>query len=210
ISAPADNASVSEDDAPFTLTATASDPEDGDLSADIQWISSLDGPIASPAALTAGVHTITASATDSDGLEGTAAISLTVTEHVNVAPAVAISAPADNASVSEDDAPFTLTATASDPEDGDVTADIQWTSSLDGSITSPATLSVGAHTITASATDSDGLEGTASISLTVTEHVNVAPAVAISAPEDNASVSEDDAPFTLTATASDPEDGDLS
>ncbi|MCP4567521.1 MAG: hypothetical protein GY841_08080, partial [FCB group bacterium] len=153
ISAPEDNTSVSEDDAPFTLTATASDPEDGDLSEDIQWTSNLDGPIASPATLSAGAHTITASATDSEGLAGAAAISLTVIEHVNVAPEVAISTPADNASVSEDDAPFTLTAAASDPEDGDLSADIQWTSSLDGPIASPATLSPGAHTITAGATD---------------------------------------------------------
>ncbi|MCP4666005.1 MAG: hypothetical protein GY849_06530, partial [Deltaproteobacteria bacterium] len=210
ITSPTDNAAVSEDNRPFTLTASASDLEDGDIGANIQWTSSIDGAVASPAPLSVGVHTITAGVTDSGGLPGSDAVTLTVNAHVNVAPTVAISTPANNASVSEDDAPFTLTASASDPEDGDITAAIQWTSSLDGPVVSPAPLSVGTHTITANAVDSGGLPGVAAITLTVTEHVNVAPTVVIAAPINNASVSEDDAPFALTATASDPEDGDLS
>jgi hypothetical protein len=74
-------------------------------------------------------------------------------------PIVAISAPADGSTSVAGDL-VTFTGTASDPEDGDLSASLSWTSSLDGSIGSGASfqtsgLSVGDHTITASATDSD-------------------------------------------------------
>ncbi len=65
---------------------------------------------------------------------------------------------------------------------------------MDGAIASPATLSVGTHTITAGATDGEGLTGSAAIALTVTAHVNAPPVVSISSPADNAAVSEDDGP----------------
>jgi hypothetical protein len=61
--------------------------------------------------------------------------------------------------------------TASDPEDGDVTASAVWTSGLDGllgtggSIDVP--LGVGIHRITLSATDSLGATGTETITLIV-------------------------------------------
>ncbi len=74
-------------------------------------------------------------------------------------PAVAITAPADGSTSTSGDA-VTFTGTATDPEDGDLSAALSWTSSLDGPIGSGAsfdisTLSLGSHTITASATDSD-------------------------------------------------------
>ncbi|MCP4689813.1 MAG: fibronectin type III domain-containing protein, partial [Desulfobacterales bacterium] len=209
ITSPADNSAASQSDGPFALAGTASDPEDGDLGASIQWTSSLDGAIASPAALSVGAHTITARVTDSGGLSGDDAITFTVTASVNAPPIVVISSPADNITISEDDGPIALTGTASDPEDGDVTANIQWSSSLDGPITSPAALSPGAHAITASVTDSGGSSGSAAVALTVTAHVNAAPIVAVTSPSDNAAVLEGDGPFALTSVASDPEDGDL-
>jgi hypothetical protein len=53
------------------LQATATDPEDGDLTTDIVWVSALDGPLGSGGDLTlnnlsVGTHSITASVTDSD------------------------------------------------------------------------------------------------------------------------------------------------
>ena len=66
---------------------------------------------------------------------------------------------------------ITFTTTATDAEDGILTASISWTSSIDGGIGSggstAATLTVGTHTISASVTDSCGQTSNASISVTV-------------------------------------------
>ncbi len=89
--------------------------------------------------------------------------------------------PSNNAAVltitSEDDGIFedgeiqTVTATAIDTEDGDISANIDWRSSIDGSLGTGASLeiqlSTGTHTITASVTDSDDLSVTSQISSSV-------------------------------------------
>jgi arylsulfatase A-like enzyme len=68
---------------PVTLTAAAADPEDGDLSAGIVWSSSRDGALGAGASvaptLTAGVHAITASVTDSGGKSASASVTVTIT-----------------------------------------------------------------------------------------------------------------------------------
>ncbi|HEV8382690.1 MAG TPA: hypothetical protein VGQ29_13970 [Gemmatimonadales bacterium] len=89
----------------------------------------------------------------------------------NSMPTVTITAPA-NGSQSTQSSPVTFTGTATDPESGNLTASLQWTSSRDGTIGSggsftTTTLSAGTHTITASVTDGGGLQGSASITLTV-------------------------------------------
>ena len=89
----------------------------------------------------------------------------------NFAPVVAITAPNDGDSF-EDGVAIGFTGTATDTEDGDLSGSIEWSSSLDGSLGTGAsilaTLSVGTHMIMASATDS-GLEtGTDEITVTVT------------------------------------------
>ncbi len=89
----------------------------------------------------------------------------------NTAPIVAITAPANGSSFDEG-VSIAFAGTANDSEDGDISANLTWTSSLDGAIGSGAsfsasTLSVGGHTITASLTDSGGLLGNDSITVTV-------------------------------------------
>jgi len=90
----------------------------------------------------------------------------------NTPPTVTITAPENGASFTEG-ASITFTGSASDVEDTTVTAaSLLWTSNLDGQIGTGASfgtslLSVGTHTITATATDNEGLSGSNSISVTV-------------------------------------------
>ncbi len=126
---------------------------------------------------------------------------------VNSAPEVAITAPADGTSVAEGVA-VGFAATASDAEDGDLSAVINWTSSLDGKLGSGAaitasTLSVGTHVVTAEAVDSGSLSGTASISITVNP-VGGAPLVTITSPADGAEFVAGET-LSLSATATDPD-----
>ena len=88
----------------------------------------------------------------------------------NSPPTVVITTPATGSTVSSSSV-TTFTGAATDPETGDCTAYLTWTSSLDGQIgtggSCSKTLSVGNHTITASVTDTSGKTGTASISISV-------------------------------------------
>ncbi len=81
ITAPA-NGTSETDGASIDFTGTATDSPDGDLSASLAWTSSIDGPLGTGASITVGLsvgtHTITASVTDSGGLTGSAAITVTV------------------------------------------------------------------------------------------------------------------------------------
>jgi len=91
-------------------------------------------------------------------------------EDPNLAPSVSITSPADGAQLPAVEA-VTLSAVASDPEDGDLSASVEWVSDLSGSLGSGATLELaleeGTHTITASITDSGGLETTDEITLEI-------------------------------------------
>ena len=100
----------------------------------------------------------------------------------NFAPVVTITAPNDGDSF-EDGTLIDFAGTATDTEDGDISGSIEWTSNLDGSLgmgaSIMATLSIGTHMITASATDS-GLEtGTDEITVTVTPVGGIQTAVFI-------------------------------
>jgi hypothetical protein len=196
-----------------SFAATASDAEDGDLTAAIAWTSNLDGALGTGATLdlatlSVGLHTITASVADSLGEPGSAQVTLTIAG--NAAPTVSITSPVDGTSETEG-VSVSFAATASDAEDGDLTAAIAWTSDLDGAIGSGgslalATLSAGLHTITASIVDSLGEP--ASDQLTLTIAVNAAPTVSITAPAD-ATTETEGVLVSFAATAGDAEDGDL-
>ena len=74
---------------PLTLEGIAYDPEEGELEgAALVWSSDLDGPLGTgdtvwDVDLSEGQHTLTLSATDSQGLESSASITVTV-GHVTV------------------------------------------------------------------------------------------------------------------------------
>jgi len=90
----------------------------------------------------------------------------------NAAPLVFITSPVDGFAA-EQGTDITFSATANDPEDGDIATNLVWTSDIDNSIGSGASfnttgLSVGTHIITAEATDNDGSDPqTGSASITV-------------------------------------------
>lgn len=181
ISSPA-NGSTFAAGASVTVTGSAADAEDGDLTGGLNWTSSLDGAIGSGSSATwspsEGTHTITGSVADSGGKTGSSSITITVG---NASPVVTISSPSSGTSVTQDDSVL-FTGSANDAEDGDLTASLSWTSSLDGAIGtggsfSTSALSVGTHTITALVTDSGSKSGSDSISVTV----NVAGAITLSA-----------------------------
>lgn len=89
----------------------------------------------------------------------------------NTAPSVSISSPASNASFVDGTA-ITFSGSASDQQDGNLTAQITWSSSalgqlgIGGSVV--AVLPVGTNVVTASVTDSGGLTTTKQITVTVT------------------------------------------
>jgi hypothetical protein len=131
-------------------------------------------------ALSVGTHSITASVTDSGGLTGSQQITVNITAAPNTAPTVTITAPADNSSF-ESGTSVAFTGTATDTEDGSLTASLVWTSSADGPLGSGGsvttdTLSVGTHSITASVTDSGGLTASDQITLSVNDVVTITKA----------------------------------
>ena len=76
---------------------------------------------------------------------------------------------------------MSFVGSASDAEDGALSSQLQWSSNINGPIGSGATVStsalgIGAHTITAAVTDSDGMPGSASIAVTIV----AAPAISLS------------------------------
>jgi len=88
----------------------------------------------------------------------------------NNPPSVSITSPEDGAKFNSGES-ISFAGSASDTEDGDLTANLVWTSDLDGQIGTggsfSAVLSDGTHVVTAEATDSGDLTGSDSITVTV-------------------------------------------
>lgn len=193
----------------------ANDAKDGDVSASVVWTSSLAGNLGTGSSLSisnlaVGDHTITATATDSDGLIGTATVTIRVVN--DQPPTVTISSPPAGAHFNYRQA-ITFTGTANDSADGNLTSQLRWISSIDGDIGSGgsfsyAGLSAGIHTIIARVTDSSGLVGTASRVIYV-DRTNLAPVVTITTPLNGYSIRQG-RPLNFQGTALDDLDGDLS
>ena len=159
----------------ISFSGTASDTEDGNLSSKLIWTSSINGTIGTggnvTALLSSGTHLITAQVTDSAGNTASVSVTITVNSLTSPVPRVTISFPVTGSTSSYATA-IIFFANAFDFEEGDLTSRLIWTSSIDGQIGTGGilyrTLSAGTHTITASATDSTGLVGRASVTLYVT------------------------------------------
>ncbi|MDI6696327.1 MAG: Ig-like domain-containing protein [Anaerolineales bacterium] len=197
------------------FSGEAIDAKDGDLSASLQWSSSLDGFLGSGAgfttsALRPGTHTITASATDSDGLTGSATVTIRIVD--DSPPVVNILSPIDGAHFNRGQI-ITFSGTASDTVDGNLTSSLTWYSSISGQIGSGGSftrsnLPAGPHTITARVTDSDNLTGVDQVVIYI-DDVNTPPTVVINSPGDNTTFRQRD-PIHFSGTATDPQEGDLS
>lgn len=102
----------------------------------------------------------------------------------NTAPTVTITSPA-NGSTFKADETISFVGSASDLEDGELTAGIVWTSSIDGLIGTGGmvsdVLSIGTHIITGSVTDDGGMTGSASIGITVVPTADLKPDLVLTA-----------------------------
>jgi hypothetical protein len=200
------------------FSATATDHEDGNLAPAINWSSSLSGFLGTgnrvSTVLPAGSHVVTATVSDSMGASASASITVAVSEPNNDIPVVTIKLPDDNSSYVAGSTVF-LSGEASDTEDGDRSAFISWSSSLDGPLGSGpvanAVLSVGSHTVSATVVDTAGQSADTSINVTVTAAPapNADPVVEINAPNSGNTFTAGQ-PITFSGSASDAEDGDIS
>lgn len=196
---------------------TAIDAESGDLSSTIDWYSSIIGYIftgAGPQAVSttglgAGTHQIRAVATDAKGLVGSTTNVLIITSGGNTPPTLTIAA---NQYTAVYPAQFIFTGTATDPQDGTISANIVWSDSLEGSLGTGASVTnsafrVGTHNVTATVTDSGSLSAIKVLTVTVTT-TNSAPVITITDPIDGATYKTGEA-VNFSAFASDLEDGTL-
>jgi len=215
ITAPGDGSEFEEGDL-IDFSATASDPEDGNLTGSIEWDSSIDGLLPytggsfSTSGLSLGLHTITASVTDLGSFPLSDSDSITILVKPRTPPEVTIITPEDLDWFYVNNE-ITFSGTAIDAKDGDRSVYLAWTSDQDGLIGSGpsfsiSTLTDGWHTITASATDLDGLVGTDSIQIAI--YIPEPPEVTILSPDDLAEYLEGTDIF-FSGTATDYEDGDL-
>lgn len=165
-----------------TFAGAGVDAEDGNLTEDsLVWTSSLDDVIGTGVTfeksdLTPGEHVITLTVTDSADQTDTATVTITVSDEPsqNTAPVAVIILPLDNASRAAGTT-INFYGGAVDAEDVTIPNNkMIWTSDKDSQIGegpnfSASDLSVNVHTITFTATDSEGLSGSDSITLTITE-----------------------------------------
>ena len=195
----------------ITLAASALDTEDGGL-ASINWQSDLQGDLGAGidlnVNLVVGVHTITATATDSSGKTGSQSVSYEVL--FNNPPVLTITSPVNGSSNIEGES-ATLSASAIDVEDGDISPLVSWNSDIQGSLgmapSISVTLNAGTHVITASVSDALGKTSVQTVSYTVV--FNNPPVVTITSPLANSS-SIEGLTVNLIATVADTEDGDVS
>ncbi len=133
--------------------------------------------------LDVGVHNITLEVEDEAGRSDTDDVTITVEEGPagNTPPTAAITAP-DDASEFFNTQLITFEGTGTDAEDGNLTgALLVWSSDVDGVLSegSPfvadaSTLTLGAHTITLTATDTEDATGTDEIGITIVEATSLA------------------------------------
>ncbi len=197
---------------PLNLTVIATDVEDGTISDQVRWRSDLQGDLGMgttvPVNLVVGVHNISATVTDLLGKTTTQNVTLTV--EFNNPPTLTVTSPTSGSSIIEGDS-INLAATSNDIEDGDLSSLISWSSNLQGYLGAgsviPVDLLVGDHVVTASIVDAHGKMTSQTTAISVV--FNNPPVITFAAESVNQSI-EDGLSATLSASAIDIEDGDIS
>ncbi|MBF0211729.1 MAG: hypothetical protein HQK68_12690, partial [Desulfamplus sp.] len=201
---------TSEDVVVFEARATDEQDDPDDIT--IRWNSSIDndfatGSLVESVTLSSGIHVIEAIATDSDGNTATASITITIR---NRAPTAEITLPDDDSEFMFGEL-ITFMGNATDPEQGRLTGEsLVWTSSQGdligtGEVVSTKSLKSGIHYITLTATDANGAQDSASITITVG---NSPPKAEITSPEDRASFKFKET-IIFKGSGTDDEDGTL-
>ncbi len=222
ITAPVD-AAPRYSDRPVLLEGLVADPEDAPSDLAVRWVSSRDGELVDAAtvaedgvvrgyaSLSEGVHALQLFVVDTAGNEAVDDVLLTVGPP-DSAPVCSISSPVDGG-VGARGADVVLAGTVADAELAPEALSIRWASSLDGELgVDPATgggaaslttasLSVGQHELSLTATDELGLSCTEAATFTV----GTPPTLFFDAPSDG-SVSNDRDELAFVARVSDAED----
>ena len=180
-----------------TLDGSASIPAEGDAISTWKWTledgTELTGPSLGNGIITVnlpvGVHTITLETTTVSGCTDTDTVTITVEEFgaVVTPPTVTIVNPADGDEFVTDGTNIIFEGNAVDANGVEVPPeDLEWTSDVDGVLgtgntleVDPGTLTAGAHLITLTGIDADGLEGTADITIVILEPLVVSYAADI-------------------------------
>lgn len=205
ITSPSSGASLQYNKA-VSLSAAAEDVEDGDVTPRIVWTvagQTYAGPSVA-LNLPNGVYTATAAAVDSLGQTGSSSVQFTVR---NSAPEITITSPSAGASLPRGKT-VSFSAQANDAEDGNITSRIAWKVAGQSYARPSVSLKLpdGDYTATATVADSLGKSTSSSVRFTVR---NQAPVVAITSPANGTSCRRGSF-VTLTARATDAEDGDVS
>lgn len=205
------------------FAAQVVDAEDPEPMLSVQWESNQNGLLSTVPAnalgevsfstsnLSAGMHTITLTVTDTAGLSATSSI----TVNVNQRPTVTINQPSTG-QVFQEGANIVFSATVSDPEDPATALSIQWvdtstltllsalppTSSGQTSFVATSLTAGMSHTVLLTVSDTDGAQETD----LVTFEVNDPPTVTILLPQEN-EVFPQSSPVTFQALVTDTEDG---
>ena len=172
ITSPVSDSSIIEGSS-LNLMAAANDIEDGDLSNLTSWSSNLQGELGVGTTLSVnlvvGDHVVTASVVDAHGKMTSQTTALSVV--FNNPPVITLATESVNQSI-EDGLTATLSASAIDFEDGDISTAIQWSSDIVGNLGTGNNLSVvlpvGNHQLTATVSDLQGKQHSMSTQVTVT------------------------------------------
>lgn len=224
ITSPADN-SVGESGELVTFTALVTDPDIAEDRLEVTWSSDKDGDLSATtpdssgnvtfatSSLSQNTHLVTLTVEDDLGATCTDDVLYTV----GAPPFITLSSPTSG-TVVNDGAPITFDAHVTDSDDvpGDIS--VSWLSSRDGLFSSQGpdssgdleitvdSLSVGTHTVTATATDPDGFYGRAMVDVVV-NGLPSAPVVSISPGSPGTA---DDLSVSVTTPSVDPEGGSVS
>ena len=178
ITSPANGAVFIENNS-ISFTGTACDLIDGDVTSSLDWVSDQvvgsigTGGTFSRSDLPVGTHVITATVSDNEMPPNTGSAQITITINPpNTPPMVSIDMPLEGEMLLPGET-ITFMGTASDTEDGDLTASLDWTSDIGGmsigmgGMFTRDDLTFGNHIITTTVTDSGGLSDSDQIMISI-------------------------------------------